>query len=242
MAVSRPRSRRACRGASAQCRGCDQMYRRTLSRFRGPILCARRIVLGANHLRNSPGPPAFRPEPPEREQGSTHFTSRRIQPMLRSLKLATTLHRCSLRGEQTTKSKVPYQVAIMEAGLTCSTPPQGPKPPDTYWLVYNCGRVVSTVPFKHRYDLERHFARHGQEFGTASADEYERLAEAFMRGPLRDGALECSRANGDLVRFDPRTDEFGVIATAGHIMTFMIVRPLLSSWQTSMQYFRSNCQ
>ncbi len=111
-----------------------------------------------------------------------------------------------------------------------------------HWLVYNCERVARTVPFKHRYDLERHFARHGQEFGAANADEYEARAEAFMTGPLREGVLECSRPNGDLVRFDPRTEEFGIRATAGHIVTFMILRPLPSSRQTSLQYFRSKCQ
>lgn len=110
------------------------------------------------------------------------------------------------------------------------------------WLVYNCANVASSVPFKHRYDLQRHFARHGQEFGVETADEYERLADAFMAGSLRDGALECFRANGDLVRFDPRTEEFGILVTAGHIATFMIVQPLPGSRQTSLQYFRSQCQ
>jgi len=41
------------------------------------------------------------------------------------------------------------------------------------------------VPFKHRYDLQRHFVRHGDEFGATTADEYARLADAFMMGPLR---------------------------------------------------------
>ena len=68
------------------------------------------------------------------------------------------------------------------------------------------------------------------------------MADAFMTGPLREGALECFRANGDLVRFDPRTDEFGILTMAGHIATFMIVQPLPSARRTSMQYFQSNCQ
>lgn len=98
------------------------------------------------------------------------------------------------------------------------------------------------MPFKHRFDLERHFARHGDELLAKSADEYERLAEAFMMGPVRDGALECFRVNGDLVRFDPRTNEFGILATAGNVVTFMIVKQLPSSQQTPLQYFRSNCR
>lgn len=102
--------------------------------------------------------------------------------------------------------------------------------------------VANAVPFKHRYDLSRHFARHGQEFQASTADEYERLADAFMIGPLRQGALECLNTEGNIVRFDPRTEEFGVLTGAGHIATFMIVRPLPSSRQTSMDYFRSKCR
>jgi filamentous hemagglutinin len=77
---------------------------------------------------------------------------------------------------------------------------------------------------------------------VATSDEYERLADAFMTGSLRVGALECSRANGDLVRFDPQTNEFGVMSTAGYLATFMVVQPLASSHQTSLQYFQSNCR
>jgi hypothetical protein len=108
-------------------------------------------------------------------------------------------------------------------------------------LRYNFGDLAHAVPFKHRYDLKRHFVRHGEEFGTKTADEYERLADAFMMGPLRDGALECSR-DGDLVRFDPGTNEFGVLTTDGHIATFMVLRPLPSDPQTPLQYFQSNCK
>jgi filamentous hemagglutinin len=103
------------------------------------------------------------------------------------------------------------------------------------------GNVANAVPFKHRYDLQRHFVRHGEEFGAGSADEYERQADIFMIGPLRDGALECTR-DGDLVRFDPRTDEFGVLTRDGHIATFMILRPLPSDRQTALEYFKSNCK
>lgn len=98
------------------------------------------------------------------------------------------------------------------------------------------------MPFKHRFDLVRHFARHGEEFRVETADEYERLADEFLTGPLRDGAMECLRSNGDLVRFDPRTDEFGVRAQAGHISTYLIARPLPHAGQTSVEYFQSNCK
>lgn len=115
------------------------------------------------------------------------------------------------------------------------TPPRG-----TMWC--RIGVLDRPVPFKHRFDLERHFARHGQEFLAETADEYERLADVFMTGTLRAGASECFRSNGDLVRFDPRTDEFGVRSVVGLICTYMIVRPLPHHGQTSLQYFQSNCR
>jgi len=59
---------------------------------------------------------------------------------------------------------------------------------------------------------------------------------------LPNGVLQCLRTNGDRVRFNPSTNEFGVFTTAGHIATFMIVHPLPSSGQTSLQYFQSNCR
>ena len=68
-----------------------------------------------------------------------------------------------------------------------------------------CGGVAKPVPFKHRHDLERHFVRHGEEFDAETADEYQRRADEFMNGPLRQGALECRKINGDLIRFDPST-------------------------------------
>lgn len=108
-------------------------------------------------------------------------------------------------------------------------------PPDVQF-----GDVANAVPFKHRYDLQRHFVRHGEEFGAATADEYERLADAFLMEPLRDGALECTR-KGDLIRFDPRTNEFGIRATQGHIATFMVLRVLPSDRKTALEYFQSNC-
>jgi hypothetical protein len=65
----------------------------------------------------------------------------------------------------------------------------------------------------------------------------------FMRGPLRDGTLECQRrGTGDRVRFDPRTNTFGVATAAGVMITFLIVQPLRSSRQTPREYFESQCK
>ena len=98
------------------------------------------------------------------------------------------------------------------------------------------------MPFKNRHNLERHFVRHGQEFGTETAADYERRADAFMTAWLQTGILECYRKNGDRVRFNPETNEFGVSTGLGEILTFMIVRPLAGSRQTALQYYESACK
>lgn len=63
-----------------------------------------------------------------------------------------------------------------------------------------------------------------------------------MTGPLGDGALECMRPNGDVLRFDPETEEFGVRSAAGRLATYMILRPLPSARQTALEYFQSQCK
>lgn len=98
------------------------------------------------------------------------------------------------------------------------------------------------MPFKNRHNLERHFVRHGQEFGTATAADYEKRADAFMTASLPAGMLECHRRNGDCVRFNPKTKHFGVSTSAGDILTFMIVTPLAGSTQTALQYYESACR
>jgi pyocin large subunit-like protein len=78
------------------------------------------------------------------------------------------------------------------------------------------------------------------EFRVTEA-EYERRADEFLIGNLREGAEECMRSNGDKVRFDARTDEFGVLSAEGFVKTYMIARPLPHAG-TSRDYFKSNCR
>jgi pyocin large subunit-like protein len=99
------------------------------------------------------------------------------------------------------------------------------------------------VPFKQRHQLDRHFVRHGEEFNVTTAEEYERLADAFLLGPLRQGAMECIRPrDGASLRFDPNTAEYGVLSEDGYVWTYMIWKPLPSSNQTALQYFQSDCK
>src|SRR5205814_700526 len=60
----------------------------------------------------------------------------------------------------------------------------------------------------------RHFADHGAEFGARDPLDYVRQAQDFLRN-LPGNALTKVRPNGDVVRFDPTTDTFGVMDANG---------------------------
>jgi hypothetical protein len=91
--------------------------------------------------------------------------------------------------------------------------------------------------------------------GVGTEVEYEQKASAFLLAPAATrGIRECIRKHGDLVRYDPSTDEFGVLSSLGVIRTYYIAVPChtlapptpmldchkggLSNWD----YFLSECK
>ena len=62
------------------------------------------------------------------------------------------------------------------------------------------------MPFANQLERDLHFAKHGHKFGASDADEYERMADHFMYGPLDSDTRKCKRpvgplGPGDLFRF-----------------------------------------
>lgn len=53
------------------------------------------------------------------------------------------------------------------------------------------------MPFASAYKLASHFDAHGHEFGAASEEEYERIADAFMSQTLHPNLYGCIRTNAD---------------------------------------------
>lgn len=85
--------------------------------------------------------------------------------------------------------------------------------------------------------------RHQHEFANITQERYEQMAEEFLTGILPAGVRQCTRrSNGDLVRFDPRTLEFGVVGANGFIKTYLICNPLPSDNLTPEQYFERQCR
>lgn len=69
-----------------------------------------------------------------------------------------------------------------------------------------------------RYSAEesaqRAFQRNGEAFGARSLEDYVRKARAFVERPPR-GAETLTRANGDVLIYDPRANVFAVADKAG---------------------------
>lgn len=84
----------------------------------------------------------------------------------------------------------------------------------------------------------RHFKDHGADFGAENAVDYVRQAHQFLQNPPA-GTLTRTRANGDVVRFDPATDSFGVMDSAGAPRTFYKPDPAVHGYPTNLDYFNA---
>jgi pyocin large subunit-like protein len=69
-----------------------------------------------------------------------------------------------------------------------------------------------------RYTAEQNaqyqFEHHATELGARNLDEFLARAHRFANSPP-DGALSLTRANGDRLLFDPKTQLFGVVRSDG---------------------------
>jgi len=83
-----------------------------------------------------------------------------------------------------------------------------------------------------------HFAKHGAEFGLRSAQAYERAAGRFMSGRPGRGVLQGTRQNGDIVRYNPGTNEFGIARQDGTLRTYFKPNPATHGLPSNTEYFR----
>jgi pyocin large subunit-like protein len=75
--------------------------------------------------------------------------------------------------------------------------------------------------FRTRDRLDDHFAKHGAEFGVATAAEYLVLAQALRDAPVGGDILEIVRGiDGVISRFDRRSGAFLAADPDGTIRTF----------------------
>jgi hypothetical protein len=76
------------------------------------------------------------------------------------------------------------------------------------------------MPFSNARQLNRHFAEHGSEFGAATPQDYEQMADLFLKAPQSLSIRQCRRARGDLIRFDPVSGAYGVLDQNNNVRTF----------------------
>jgi filamentous hemagglutinin len=98
--------------------------------------------------------------------------------------------------------------------------------------------VVEAVGFASTEQREDHFQRHGGDLGDSTDTEYENNARDFLTGPRSETTQEKVRSNGDRVRYDPKTEKFGVISSDGTtIKTFFKPDPDVHGRATNQDYF-----
>jgi RHS repeat-associated protein len=83
-----------------------------------------------------------------------------------------------------------------------------------------------------------HFIKHGAKFGSKTAAAYERSAGAFLAGKPGKGVMQGVRSNGDIVRYNPKTNEFAVRTKDGAIRTYFKPDPAIHKQKSNLDYFR----
>ncbi|MDZ4021402.1 hypothetical protein PssiTeo3_48170 [Pseudomonas sichuanensis] len=99
--------------------------------------------------------------------------------------------------------------------------------------------VGSGAKFADQAKLDDHFARHGSDFGAKSSLEYQAQADKFLTASKSAGVLEKTRPNGDIVRYNPGTDEFGVVSSGGSIRTYYKPDPAVHGKGSNLDYFNA---
>lgn len=88
-------------------------------------------------------------------------------------------------------------------------------------------------PFKSRSSLERHAFDHGGVFGDTTPEEYQKQAMTFMSGPLPWHVMQLKRPNGEYVRWNSSTGQFGVCFKDSRIKTYFLGK----DWEEGYKYF-----
>ncbi len=91
--------------------------------------------------------------------------------------------------------------------------------------------------------LVDHFTRHASLLGIYTATYYEQMADDFMGNPNPPPeVVECIRAReGDKIRYNPHTEEWGVLSSANVIRTYYILTTAIIIHGSGMNYFHSEC-
>lgn len=79
-----------------------------------------------------------------------------------------------------------------------------------------------TNGFRSRAKLADHFQRHGRGCYALTEADYEQKADWFLGCAPTQSMLTARRPQGDTVRYDTATTEFGCLAHDGYIRTYLV--------------------
>lgn len=118
--------------------------------------------------------------------------------------------------------------------------------------------ALNTRGFLNQKQLLRHFEQHGTDFGASNAQEYEQMADAFLGAPLSSTVHECRRRDGDRIRYNPMSQEYGVLGHDEMIRTYYKPVPCIDvpfdirsdvaragkchGYANNFQYFQQECK
>jgi pyocin large subunit-like protein len=100
---------------------------------------------------------------------------------------------------------------------------------------------LTTRGFKTAQQRTQHFADHGRDFFAADEAQYEAMADRFIGGPLPHRILQAKRPyRSVLVRYNPFTNEFGMLAPDGYIKTYFKPKTTDHGLPRNLDYYFAN--
>lgn len=75
---------------------------------------------------------------------------------------------------------------------------------------------LNPTGFRHLSSHEKHIS----EMGYKSPEEYAQAAKDFLSGAPNDDELQLTRPNGETIRWNMATGEFGIVDKSGNIITY----------------------
>lgn len=101
------------------------------------------------------------------------------------------------------------------------------------------------MPFEAAYKRFEHYDKHcvrRGEFPGLSELQYEAHADAFLTARRRLTTIQCRRPQGDIVRFDLVSKEFGVFNRKGFVTTYFVAKPMYHGYHLNTCYFCHECR
>ena len=98
-------------------------------------------------------------------------------------------------------------------------------------------KSITARGFLDKNRLMDHFKRHGSGVGAKNAAEYEQMANRFLSGKTPPSVLEKVRVNSNIIRYNPSTEEFGVVTKTGRVKTYYKPDPNIHGYKTNFDYF-----